>query len=99
MGSSSAPPGGSGKHYTWPELTLACMLCRNDIDRVGVRAGCNLTMWAGDDYTGQVRSWAQPHRWLVLQDSLDYASMHENINSLHCSCHTNYRAEGHTYTE
>ena len=62
MESSSAPPGGSGKHYTWPELTLACMLCRNDIDRVGVRAGCNLTMWAGDDYTGQDRSWSQPHR-------------------------------------
>ena len=39
------------------------MLCRNDIDRVGVRPGCNLTMWSGDDYTGQVGSWTESDRW------------------------------------
>jgi len=72
---------------------------RNDIDRVGVRPGCNLTMWSGDDYTGDVRSWTESDRWLVLEDELDYASLHENINSLHCSCNIHSRHEGHTFSD
>ena len=44
-------------------ILISGVLCRNDIDRVGVRPGCNLTMWSGDDYTGQVGSWTESDRW------------------------------------
>ena len=38
------------------------VMFRNDIDSVGVRAGCNLTMWSEDDYTGVVRYWSGADR-------------------------------------
>ena len=35
---------------------------RNDIDRVGVRDDCNLTMWSGDDFTGEAGHWTESDR-------------------------------------
>merc|ERR1711974_194858 len=59
---------------------------RNDIDTVGVKSGCNLTMWTEEDYSGLVNSWSVPDRWLVLEHDPQYTYLHENIESLRCRC-------------
>ena len=82
------------------QLISTLKIFRNDIDRVGVRDDCNLTMWSGDDfYRG---GWALDRqtgesmgnmrhinnalcRWLVLAENPEYEKLHENIKSLHCS--------------
>merc|ERR1711915_98852 len=69
---------------------------RNDIDRVAVGVGCNLTMWSEDNFTGIVKHWNNPDRWLVLEFSDEYKMLHENINSMECECHAR---DGHTYSE
>ena len=76
-----------------------CNVSRNDIDRVGVRPGCLLTMWTEDNFAGLSLSYStysrnrwsgfpinEPCRWVVLAEDPHYSVMHENIESLKCDC-------------
>jgi len=61
---------------------------KNDIDRVGVRPGCLLTMWTEDNFQGLQLSYGSNsrNRWVVLSEDPHYKIMHENIESMKCDC-------------
>jgi len=61
---------------------------RNDIDTVGVRAGCALTAFEDSSFNGdQVTIRADSgDRWVVLAETPGYEHMHEQIESVKCVC-------------
>jgi len=62
----------------------------NDIDTVGVKAGCTLTGFSEDGYTGDSISISAgiTERWVVLSKSKNkqMKDMDENIESIQCIC-------------
>jgi len=61
---------------------------RNDMDLIGVRAGCTFTGFAGNGFTGSratVRA-EQWDRWVVFAREAQYQHIDENIESLTCHC-------------
>merc|ERR1712130_166638 len=65
---------------------------RNDIDTVGVRAGCALTAFEDSSFNGDqvtIRADAGGDRWVVLADTPGYEHMHEQIESVKCVCGSN----------
>jgi len=62
----------------------------NDIDTVGVKAGCTLTGFSEDGYTGDSISISAgiTERWVVLSKSKNkqMRDMDENIESIQCIC-------------
>jgi len=61
---------------------------RNDMDLVGVRAGCIFQGFSGSQFNGNsvtVRG-EQWDRWVVFSRSSQYQHMDEDIESLICSC-------------
>jgi len=62
---------------------------RNDIDLVGVRAGCTFTGFTGSKFngeSGQIRGGKTADNWIVLERSPAYAHLDENIESVNCTC-------------
>jgi len=61
---------------------------RNDIDTVGVRAGCALTAFEDSSFNGdQVTIRAEGvDRWVVLAETPGFEHMHEQIESVKCVC-------------
>jgi len=61
---------------------------RNDIDVIGVRAGCTFTGYSDSSFNGQrmtIRAEGYD-RWEVLGDSPEFMHMDEDIESLQCVC-------------
>jgi len=61
---------------------------RNDIDTIGVRAGCTFTGYSDSSFNGQrmtIRAEGYD-RWEVLGDSAEFMHMDEDIESLQCVC-------------
>jgi len=61
---------------------------RNDIDVIGVRAGCTFTGYSDSSFNGQrmtIRAEGYD-RWEVLGDSAEFMHMDEDIESLQCVC-------------
>ena len=81
-----------------PAPSCAPVLPRNDIDLIGVRAGCTFTGYSDSSFNGQRMTmraqqgfdrWAggwDPARWEVLADSPEFMHMDEDIESLTCHC-------------
>merc|ERR1712032_335797 len=64
------------------------ILERNDMDLIGVRAGCTFTGFAGNGFTGNratVRA-EQWDRWVVFAREAQYQHIDEDIESLTCHC-------------
>jgi len=61
---------------------------RNDIDTVGVKAGCTFTGFSGSSFDGTKMSISAVlvEKWVVLAKESEYLTMHENIESLQCIC-------------
>jgi len=62
---------------------------RNDIDLVGVRAGCTFTGFTGSKFNGQsgvVRGGKASDTWVVLERSPGLVHLDENIESVNCTC-------------
>jgi len=61
---------------------------RNDIDTIGVRAGCVFTGYSDSSYNGNrmtMRADSQD-RWSVLADEPAFQHMDEDIESVQCTC-------------
>jgi len=61
---------------------------RNDIDTVGVRAGCILTAFEDSSFNGDqvtVRA-GSTDKWVVLAETPGYEHMSEQIESVKCRC-------------
>lgn len=61
---------------------------RNDIDVLGVRAGCTLTAYSDSSFNGDritIRT-GMHDRWEVLADSAEFMHMDEDIESVQCVC-------------
>jgi len=62
---------------------------RNDIDLIGLRAGCTFTGYSDSSFNGQrmtMRAQQGFDRWEVLADSPEFMHMDEDIESLTCHC-------------
>jgi len=63
---------------------------RNDIDTIGVRAGCTFTGYSDSSFNGNrmtIRT-AGHDRWEVLADSAEFMHMDEDIESVQCVCNS-----------
>lgn len=61
---------------------------RNDMDTIGVRAGCTFTGYSDSSYNGNridIKADAYD-RWVVFEDHAQYRHMHADIESLRCVC-------------
>merc|ERR1719362_536760 len=61
---------------------------RNDMDTVGVRAGCTLTAYSDSSYNGDridIKA-TTIDRWVVFADHAEYKHMDSDIESLRCVC-------------
>ena len=63
-------------------------LVRNDMDTVGVRAGCTLTAYSDSSFNGnRIDIRADTYdRWVVFADHAEYRHMDSDIESLRCVC-------------
>merc|ERR1712179_169350 len=61
---------------------------RNDIDVIGVRAGCVFTGYSDSSYNGNRMTLRadMSDRWVVLADSPELSHMDEDIESVQCVC-------------
>jgi hypothetical protein len=61
---------------------------RNDIDTVGVRAGCMFTGYSGTEYYGNkiVLRGEVRNSWYVLEEHAQYQHMENDIESIRCQC-------------
>jgi len=61
---------------------------RNDMDTVGVRAGCTLTAYSDSSFNGdRIDIKADGYdRWVVFADHAEYKHMDSDIESLRCVC-------------
>merc|ERR1719458_2407740 len=65
---------------------------RNDMDTVGIKAGCTIFLFTDSDFTGnKVRIDAYPDndRWVVFGDHGSYRHMNEDVESVQCYCNIN----------
>jgi len=64
---------------------------RNDADVIGVRAGCSLTAFSDSSFNGDriiIAANRGYDRWTVLADEAEFSHMHEDIESVHCTCNS-----------
>lgn len=61
------------------------VMSRNDMESVGVKAGCSLTLYTEGHYGGERATAAGP-LWLVLEESPQFAIIHNNVASIKCLC-------------
>eukprot|EP00092_Neocalanus_flemingeri_P047974 GFUD01054574.1.p1 GENE.GFUD01054574.1~~GFUD01054574.1.p1 ORF type:complete len:650 (+),score=133.34 GFUD01054574.1:3-1952(+) len=61
---------------------------RNDIDTIGVKAGCTFTGFSGSSFDGVQKSISAgvTEKWVVLAEEEEYKDMNEDIESLQCVC-------------
>jgi len=61
---------------------------RNDIETIGVKAGCTLTAFSDSSFNGERVSIPASNfdRWVVLGDDASYLHMNEDIESIQCTC-------------
>jgi len=61
---------------------------RNDMDTVGVKAGCTFTGFSDSSFNGNsvVLRAEQWDKWVVFANHAQYANMDEDIESVRCSC-------------
>merc|ERR1711970_1633772 len=61
---------------------------RNDIETIGVKAGCTLTAFSDSSFNGERVSIPATNfdRWVVLGDDAQYLHMNEDIESVQCTC-------------
>eukprot|EP00092_Neocalanus_flemingeri_P055762 GFUD01065977.1.p1 GENE.GFUD01065977.1~~GFUD01065977.1.p1 ORF type:complete len:134 (+),score=16.43 GFUD01065977.1:60-461(+) len=62
---------------------------RNDMDTVGIRAGCTLLLFSNSDFNGNsvsINAYATNDRWVVLAETAGYQYMAEDVESLQCVC-------------
>merc|ERR1712059_248360 len=62
---------------------------RNDIDTIGVRAGCVFTGYSDSSFNGNRMTLRAPQntdRWETLGDSTEFSHMDEDIESVSCVC-------------
>ena len=61
---------------------------RNDMDTVGVRAGCTLTAYSDSSFNGnRIDIRADTYdRWVVFADHAEFRHMDSDIESLRCVC-------------
>jgi len=61
---------------------------RNDIDLIGVRAGCTLTAFSDTGYSGKRGTFRAEanDRWWVLKEYAEFLHLHEDIESIQCVC-------------
>lgn len=61
---------------------------RNDIDTVGVKAGCTFTGFSDSSFDGIKMSISAmlTEKWVVLAEEEKYKDMNENIESIQCVC-------------
>jgi len=73
--------------FKWMGLYYAY---RNDIETVGVRAGCTFTGFSDSSYNGErisISADSQGYdRWVALGDDARYLHMNEDIESVQCVC-------------
>ena len=67
---------------------LSRFVGRNDMDTVGVRAGCTLTAYSDSSFNGdRIDIRAETYdRWVVFADHAEYRHMDSDIESLRCVC-------------
>merc|ERR1711915_936818 len=69
---------------------------RNDIDLIGVRAGCSLMAYSSTGYSGQRERFKAEANdiWYDLSEYAAYAHLDEDIESVSCTCNKEqYRKE------
>eukprot|EP00092_Neocalanus_flemingeri_P036235 GFUD01039452.1.p1 GENE.GFUD01039452.1~~GFUD01039452.1.p1 ORF type:complete len:154 (+),score=11.70 GFUD01039452.1:39-464(+) len=62
---------------------------RNDMDTVGIRAGCTLLLFSNSDFNGNsvsINAYPTNDRWVVLAETAGYQYMAEDVESLQCVC-------------
>jgi len=61
---------------------------RNDIDLIGVRAGCTLTGFSDTNYSGKRGTFRADatDRWWVLAEWAEYSHLDQDIESIQCVC-------------
>ena len=61
---------------------------RNDIDVLGVKAGCAITAFSNTGFTGKSETFRAEliDQWWVLSEHLNYKYLDEDIESLFCVC-------------
>jgi len=73
--------------FKWMGLYYAY---RNDIETIGVRAGCTFTGFSDSSYNGErisISTDSQGYdRWVALGDEAQYLHMNEDIESVQCVC-------------
>jgi len=78
-----------GKTKTFTGLFLSAnWFMRDDLDTVGVKAGCSLHLWTRLDFDGAytVVTAGFKDRWIILQEQEEFRRFHENVESVACSC-------------
>jgi len=79
-------PSGAEMRFRWFTSTYSY---RNDIDLIGVRAGCVFTGYSDSSFNGNRMTMRAPDmvdRWEVLGDSVEFRHMDEDIESVQCVC-------------
>jgi len=62
---------------------------RNDIDLIGVKAGCTLTGYSDTGYSGRKGTFKAPENsefWWVLEDYAEFQHLDSDIESIQCVC-------------
>jgi len=62
---------------------------RNDMDTIGVRAGCSIILYSDSSYNGnsiKIDAYQMSDRWVVLGETAGYQHMEEDVESLQCTC-------------
>lgn len=61
---------------------------RNDIDLIGVKAGCTLTAFSSTGFSGQRGTFRADanDRWWRLNEYAEFLHLHEDIESIQCVC-------------
>jgi len=63
---------------------------RNDMDTIGVRAGCSVILFSDSNYNGnsvKIDATRQNNdRWVVFAETAGYFHMDEDVESLSCTC-------------
>lgn len=80
-------PDGETKTFTGLFLS-ANWFMRDDLDTVGVKAGCSLHLWTRLNFAGAytVVTAGFQDRWVVLGEEEEFTRFHENVESVACSC-------------
>jgi len=80
-------PDGTSK--TFKGLILSAnWFMRDDLDTVGVKAGCTVHLWTRLHFAGAytIITAGYHDRWVVLREDKNFSRFHENVESVACSC-------------